>query len=138
MDPSGWLENVRSNCRSAARRLRQNPGFAAAAILTLTLGIGANVAMFTVVRTVLLSPLRGDILRVALNEAARIVIARVGVGLLGSLLLTRLLQTLLFDIKPTDPLTFGALTILLTGVALSASFILARRASRIDPLVASA
>jgi putative ABC transport system permease protein len=79
---------------------------------------------------------RGDILRVVLNEAALIVIAGVGAGLLGSLLLTRFLQNLLFDIKPTDPLTFGALTILLAGVALLASFIPARRASRIDPLIA--
>jgi ABC-type antimicrobial peptide transport system permease subunit len=79
---------------------------------------------------------RGDILRVVLNDAALMVIAGVGVGLVGSLLLTRFLQTLLFDVKPTDPLTFGALTILLAGVALLASFIPARRASRIDPLVA--
>jgi putative ABC transport system permease protein len=79
---------------------------------------------------------RGDILRVVLNEAVLIVIAGVAAGLLGSLLLTRFLQTLLFDIKPTDPLTFGALTILLAGVALLASFIPARRAIRIDPLLA--
>ena len=63
-------------------------------------------------------------------------IAGVGAGLLGSLLLTRFLQTLLFDTKPTDPLTFGTLTVLLAGVALLASFIPARRASRVDPLVA--
>jgi predicted permease len=79
---------------------------------------------------------RSDILRIVLSEAASIVIAGVGAGLLGSLLLTRFLQTLLFDTKPTDPLTFGALTILLAGVALLASFIPARRASRIDPLLA--
>ena len=79
---------------------------------------------------------RGDILRVVLNEAVLIVIAGVGAGLLGSLVLTRFLHSLLFDIKPTDPLTFGALTIHLAGVALLASFIPARKASRIDPLVA--
>jgi putative ABC transport system permease protein len=79
---------------------------------------------------------RGDILRIVLSEAGLIVIAGVGAGLLGSLLLTRFLQTLLFDTKPTDPLTFGTLTVLLAGVAVLASFIPARRASRVDPLVA--
>jgi putative ABC transport system permease protein len=59
-----------------------------------------------------------------------------GAGLIGSLMLTRFLQTMLFDIEPTDPVTFGALTRLLAGVALVASFIPARRASGIDPLVA--
>src|SRR6516225_1573655 len=57
MAPSGWLENIGNDCRYAARRLRQSPGFAAAAILTLALSIGANVAVFTVVQAVLLSPL---------------------------------------------------------------------------------
>jgi len=79
---------------------------------------------------------RSDIVRIVLSEAGLIVVAGVGAGLTGSLVLTRFLQTLLFDIKPTDPLTFGTLTILLAGVALLASFIPARKASRIDPLVA--
>src|SRR5436305_11593213 len=77
-----------------------------------------------------------DILKSVLIESGLIVVDGVGAGLMGSLVLTRFLQTLLFDIKPTDPLTFGTLTILLAGVALLASFIPARKASRIDPLLA--
>jgi putative ABC transport system permease protein len=168
MDASRWLEYVGNDYRYAARTLRQSPGFAAAAILTLALGIGANVAVFTEIlgifaivafllacvviygvmayaisqRTgeiglrVALGARRSDILGIVLSEAGLMVVAGVGAGLMGSLVLTRFLQTLLFDIKPTDPLTFATLTILLAGVALSLSFIPARNASRIDPLVA--
>jgi ABC-type lipoprotein release transport system permease subunit len=50
--------------------------------------------------------------------------------------LTRFLQTLLFEIEPTDPITFGVLTALLVSVALLACLIPARRASRVDPLIA--
>jgi putative ABC transport system permease protein len=116
--------------------------FAIVAFLLACVGIYGVMAYATSRRTgeiglrMALGARRGDILRVVLNEAALIVIAGVGAGLLGSLLLTRFLETLLFNIKPTDPLTFGGLTILLAGVALLASFIPARKASRIDPLLA--
>ena len=116
--------------------------FAIVAFLLACVGIYGVVAYAISQRTgeiglrMALGARRGDILRIVLSEAGLIVIAGVGAGLLGSLFLTRFLQTLLFEIKPTDPLTFGALTILLAGVALLASFIPARKASRIDPLIA--
>jgi putative ABC transport system permease protein len=116
--------------------------FAIVAFLLACIGIYGVVAYTLSQRTgeiglrMALGAQRSDILRIVLGEGALIVVAGVGAGLFGSVMLTRFLQTMLFEIKPTDPITFTALTILLAGVALMASFIPARRASRIDPLVA--
>jgi len=116
--------------------------FATVAFLLACIGIYGVVAYTLSRRTgeiglrMALGAKRGDILKIVLGEGALIVVAGVGAGLFGSVMLTRFLQTMLFEIKPTDPITFTALTILLAGVALMASFIPARRASRIDPLVA--
>jgi putative ABC transport system permease protein len=59
----------------------------------------------------------------------------VAIGLAGAFLLTRLMRTLLFGVQTTDPLTFVAISLLLTLVALLASYIPARRASQVDPMI---
>jgi putative ABC transport system permease protein len=64
------------------------------------------------------------------------VAAGLGAGLLGAFALTRLLQSLLYEIRPSDPLTFIAVVVTLASVALLASWMPARRAARIDPMVA--
>ena len=66
----------------------------------------------------------------------RVAFAGAAAGLLGALVLTRLMSTLLYGVRSTDPATFLAVTLVLTGVAVVASYIPARRAARIDPLVA--
>jgi putative ABC transport system permease protein len=65
-----------------------------------------------------------------------LVVAGLVIGLLASVGLTRFLSSLLFNISPTDPLTFALISILLGGVALLACYLPARRATRIDPLSA--
>jgi len=79
---------------------------------------------------------RGNILSWLLRQGMRLTLIGVGVGLLGALALTRLLRGLLFGIAPTDVVTYLALTLLLAVVALLACYIPARRATKVDPLVA--
>ena len=77
-----------------------------------------------------------DVLRLVLRRAALLIGAGTCLGLAGSALLVRFIASLLFGTAPLDPLTFAAVPILLAAVALAASYIPARRATRIDPIVA--
>ena len=77
-----------------------------------------------------------DVLRLVLGRAATLIGAGTCLGLVGSVLLVRLITKLLFGTAPLDPLTFAAVPVLLAAVALAASYIPARRATKVDPLVA--
>jgi len=77
-----------------------------------------------------------DVLRLVLGRAATLIGAGTCLGLVGSVLLVRLITKLLFGTAPLDPLTYSAVPVLLAAVALVASYIPARRATRIDPIVA--
>jgi predicted permease len=77
-----------------------------------------------------------DALKLVVGQAFRLALMGAGIGLAASLAVTRLLQTMLFGIKPTDPATFLAMGLLLSGVALLAAYIPARRATKVDPMVA--
>ena len=76
---------------------------------------------------------RGDVLRLVLSRALRIVVVGLIVGLAGAAVVTRVLQTFLFGVTPTDPVAFSVVTLLLMAVGLIAAWLPARRASRIDP-----
>jgi putative ABC transport system permease protein len=77
-----------------------------------------------------------DVLRMILSEGLKVVMAGILVGVIGALALMRLLSSMLFGIGTADPLTFGGVALLLTAVALVACYVPARRAMRLDPLVA--
>jgi ABC-type antimicrobial peptide transport system permease subunit len=77
-----------------------------------------------------------DILRLVVGQGVRLTLIGGGIGLAASFLFARLLSSLLFGVSPSDPVTFGGVTFLLAGAALLACYIPARRATRVDPLVA--
>jgi len=79
---------------------------------------------------------RWNVLRVILGEGIAVILLGLAIGLLGSLALTRFLSSLLFGVTATDPLTFACVAALLAVVALAACYVPARRALRVDPLVA--
>ncbi|HEU4477005.1 MAG TPA: FtsX-like permease family protein, partial [Pyrinomonadaceae bacterium] len=78
----------------------------------------------------------GDVLSMIIRQGMLLISVGLAIGLLSAFLLTRLLRTLLFGVSETDPLTFVVISILLTAVALLACYIPARRATKVDPLVA--
>jgi putative ABC transport system permease protein len=77
-----------------------------------------------------------DILRMALGEGVLLIVGGVGSGVMAAALLTRYLNSMLYQVNAIDPVTFGGIALFLTIVALSACFIPARKATKIDPLAA--
>jgi len=78
----------------------------------------------------------GDVLGAVLRQGLTVTLIGIAVGLVAALALTRVMRSLLYDVSPTDPLTFACVSLLLAGIALLASYLPARRAARIDPMVA--
>jgi ABC-type antimicrobial peptide transport system permease subunit len=83
-----------------------------------------------------LGAMRGDVIWLVLREALALVGAGVVIGLLASLAATKTVSTLLYGLRPNDPLTIAAATLLLLAVAALSAYLPARRASRVDPMAA--
>jgi putative ABC transport system permease protein len=111
----------------SVRYWRKHPGFTAVALITLALAIGVRVA---------LGARRGDILTMILRQGLRTILVGIVIGLAAVRILTRTLQSLLFGVTASDPLTLAAVIVLLATVALLACYTPARVASRVDPMVA--
>jgi putative ABC transport system permease protein len=78
---------------------------------------------------------RRDVLRLAVGEGAQLAILGLAIGIAGALGFTRLMTSLLFEVRPTDPETFAGVTLLLAAAALAACYLPARRAARLDPAI---
>ena len=78
----------------------------------------------------------GDVLKLVLSHGVKLTIIGVVIGLLGAYLVTRAITSVLYGVSATDPLTFGSVSLLLAFVALLACYVPAKKATKVDPLVA--
>jgi putative ABC transport system permease protein len=116
--------------------------FAALALALAGIGVYGVMSYTVTQRTneigirVTLGAQPGDVFRIVVGEGLRLALVGVGCGLVAALGLTRMLQSFLFGVSAYDPITFVSVAVLLALVGLAASFIPARRATRVDPIVA--
>jgi predicted permease len=117
-------------------------GFAASALLLAAIGLYGVIAYHVSLRTreigirMALGATRGNAIAVVLRQGMGMVGIGILLGIAGSVALTRVLVNMLYEIKPTDPLTLSTVSLLLAGIGLLACLLPARRAARVDPMVA--
>ncbi len=116
--------------------------FAGLALVLASVGVYGVLSYSVVQRThelgirMALGAGRRDVLVMVLGEGLRLALYAIVAGLAGAFVLTRLMSSLLYGVRPADPFTFAVVPLVLVGVALVATFIPARRATKVDPMVA--
>jgi putative ABC transport system permease protein len=149
IDPNQPLVNVRTMEDNIATTVAQPRFrtwligiFAAVALVLAAVGVYGVMSYTVTQRTseigirVTLGAQPEDVFKIVVGEGLRLALAGVGVGIVAALAMTRVLQSFLFGISAYDPITFFAVALLLTIVAVAASFFPARRATLVDPMVA--
>ena len=136
---NGWVAEAVAGPRSTASLFSL---FAALAVALGAVGIYGVISYSVAQRTreigirMALGARKHEVVRLVVGQGARLALLGVGIGLLGARLLTRFMASLLYGVGATDPLTYAIVAILLVLVAMAASYIPARRAMRVDPVVA--
>ncbi|PYV05081.1 MAG: hypothetical protein DMG26_06170, partial [Acidobacteria bacterium] len=116
--------------------------FGVAALLLAAIGIYGVMSYSVSQRTreigirMALGAAQPEVIKLVLRQGLALTLAGLGIGLLGALGLTHLLSGMLYEVRPTDPLTFAGVALLLTAISLLANYIPARRATKVDPMVA--
>jgi putative ABC transport system permease protein len=139
----GTLEQQVDDSLKQERLLSTLSGFfGGLAVLLTAIGLYGVMAFLVTRRTreigirMALGAEKGDVLRMVVGQGLKLALIGVAIGIAGALALTRFLASMLYGVKPTDPVTFVAVSVILTAVALLACYIPARRAARVDPMVA--
>jgi len=116
--------------------------FAGVALVIAVLGVFGVLSFIVTQRTrelgirIALGASTGSVRRLVVMRGVTLVVVGLAIGLAGAVALTRFMSTLLFGVTPTDPLTYASVALLLLAAALLASYLPARRATRVDPIIA--